>query len=143
MSNSKKPIIPVTCAIIIQGGKVLLAKRSAFMDLAGKWEFPGGKIEEGESGEQCLLREIKEELGIQIEILAPLSPVNFSYPTKVIQLIPFTARWASGELRLAEHDQVEWYDQNQLNSLDLAPADIPIVHELQEKWVKLVGPNAS
>jgi 8-oxo-dGTP diphosphatase len=134
-------IIPVACAIIIHQGKVLLALRSESMDLPGKWEFPGGKVEMGEDPKACLIREIGEELGIQILIKSELTPVDFAYPTKTIRLIPFVADWTGGEMVLAEHANYGWYDQNQLFSLDLAPADIPIVHELTEKWVNLVAPN--
>ncbi len=133
--------ISVTCALIIHEGKVLLAQRSDIMDLPGKWEFPGGKVEEGESPERCLIREIREELGMEIQVLASLTPVDFSYPKKKIRLIPFVVQWISGEIELIEHAQYGWYDQNQLFSLDMAPADLPIVHELTEKWVNLVEPN--
>ena len=130
--------LPVTCAIIIHEGKVLLAQRSASMDLPGKWEFPGGKLEQGEDPESGLIREIREELGIEIRVTSELTPVDFSYPTKTIHLIPFVAQWFGGEITLLEHAQYDWYDQNQLFSLDLAPADLPILHELTEKWVNLV-----
>lgn len=130
--------LPVTCAIIIHEGKVLLAQRSESMDLPGKWEFPGGKLEQGEAPEICLIREIREELGIEIQVTGELTPVEFSYPTKTIRLIPFLARWTAGEVVLAEHADYGWYDQNHLFSLDLAPADVPILHELTEKWVNLV-----
>lgn len=130
--------IPVTCAIIIHKGKVLLAQRSESMDLPGKWEFPGGKLEQGEDPESGLIREIREELGIEIRVTSALTPVDFSYPTKTIRLIPFVAQWLGGEITLLEHAQYGWYDQNQLFSLDLAPADLPILHELTEKWVNLV-----
>lgn len=131
-------IIPVACAIIIHEGKVLLAQRSESMDLPGKWEFPGGKLEEGEQPESCLIREIREELAIDIRVSAALTPVEFDYPTKTILLLPFVAQWIGGEIDLAEHAQWAWHDQNQLFSLDLAPADLPILHELTEKWVNLV-----
>lgn len=134
-------IIPVTCAIIIHEGKVLLAQRSVKMDLPGKWEFPGGKVEKGEDPKDCLIREIREELGIEIRVKSELTPVDFSYPTKTIRLIPFVAQWLGGVIVLAEHSNYGWYDQNQLFSLDLAPADLPILHELTEKWVNLVVPN--
>lgn len=134
-------IIPVTCALIIHQGKVLAAQRSESMDLPGKWEFPGGKVEEGEDPKDGLIREIREELAIDIQVKAALTPVEYAYPTKTIRLLPFVALWIGGHIRLAEHAQWAWYDQNQLFSLDLAPADLPILHELTEKWLNLVGPN--
>lgn len=111
------------------------------MDLPGKWEFPGGKVEEDESPEECLKREIQEELAIEIEIFEKLSPADFSYPGKTIRLIPMAAHWKGGQLHLAEHDQFLWLEKKDLISLDWAPADLPLVHELIEKWVKLVDPK--
>jgi 8-oxo-dGTP diphosphatase len=134
-------IIPVTCALIIHDEKVLLAQRSAAMDLPGKWEFPGGKVEDGEDPKACLLREIREELSIEIRVKQTLTPVEYAYPTKTIRLLPFLAEWISGKIILSEHSQFAWYDKNQLFFLDIAPADLPILHELTEKWVNLVTPN--
>lgn len=131
-------IIPVTCALIFSEGKVLATRRSQSMDLPGKWEFPGGKVEENESPEECLKREIREELAIEIEIFEKLSPADFTYPTKTIRLIPMVAHKVGGQIHLAEHDQFLWLEKKDLLSLDWAPADLPIVHELIEKWVKLV-----
>jgi 8-oxo-dGTP diphosphatase len=132
-------IIPVTCAIIFHQGKVLAAQRSQTMDLPGKWEFPGGKIEEGENPEDCLVREIKEELAVDIIIILPLSPTEHSYsPGKIIRLIPFVAALESFDFHLLEHEQISWLREKELFSVDWAEADVPILHELQEKWVKLV-----
>ena len=131
--------IPVTCAIIFHQGKVLVAKRSESMELPGKWEFPGGKIEDGENPEDCLIREISEELSVDIKIIQKLSPCDHSYtPGKIIRLIPFTARLESFEFDLLEHEKIDWLENRELFSLDWAAADLPIVHELHEKWVKLV-----
>ena len=127
--------IPVTCAIIIHQEKVLVAKRSESMNLAGYWEFPGGKIEEGEHPEDCLLREIKEELGIEIKIQSPLTTSKFDYSKgKIIELIPFICTWHSGEINLLEHEMIEWLEVEELPKLKWAPADIPIWMELSEKW---------
>lgn len=132
-------IIAVTCAIIFHQGKVLAAQRSETMDLPGKWEFPGGKIEEGENPEECLIREIKEELAVEIKINQALSPCEHRYPTgKIIRLIPFTARLKSVDFQVLEHVQIAWLGKEELFSVDWAEADLPIVHELKEKWVKLV-----
>lgn len=132
-------IIPVTCAIIFHQEKILAAQRSESMDLPGKWEFPGGKIEEGENTEDCLVREIQEELDVQIKILESLAPREFSYSGgKIIRLIPFMATLESFVFNLLEHEQIAWLGKEELFSVDWAEADLPIVHELQEKWVKLV-----
>ena len=132
-------IIPVTCAIIFHQGKVLAAQRSQTMDLPGKWEFPGGKIEEGENPEDCLVREIQEELAVKIRISHALSPCEHSYSSgKIIRLIPFVATLESFDFHLLEHSQVAWLHEKELFSVDWAAADLPIVHELKEKWVKIV-----
>jgi 8-oxo-dGTP diphosphatase len=130
--------IPVTCALILHQGKVLAAQRSESMDLPGKWEFPGGKVEEHEDPKECLRREIREELGIEITVGEALMPSLFSYPSKTIRLLPFITRWKSGEIRMSEHSRVLWLERNSLLSVDWAEADIPIVQELHENWVKLV-----
>lgn len=131
--------IPVTCAVIFHQGRVLAAQRSEAMDLPGKWEFPGGKVEEGEMPEDCLIREIQEEISIGIRIFGSLKISEFAYSSeKSIWLIPFAATWETGKIQLLEHRQIIWLDQEELFSVDWAAADVPIVHELQQKWVKLV-----
>jgi len=135
--------ISVTCAILIHEGRILAAQRSEAMDLSGKWEFPGGKVEPGENSQASLIREIKEELGIDIELGDELTPISFSYPAKSIRLIPFLAYWKRGEIRLAEHSAFCWLEKKELLTLNWAEADLPIVHELIEKWVKLVESKES
>lgn len=128
-------VIQVTCGIIIKDGKILAAQRSEKMKLSLKWEFPGGKLQEGETEEECLKREIREELNIEIVIDYKLTPIRHDYPDVHIQLIPFVAKYVSGTLQLHEHEQANWYTKNELLSLDWAPADIPIlnafIHETQ------------
>lgn len=131
--------IQVTCLVLLHQGKVLATQRSATMDLPGYWEFPGGKMEPEESPTNCLIREISEELSIGIRISRPLTPVLHTYPYKSIQLIPFLATWESGTLQLTEHAQSQWLAQKDLLSLDWAPADIPIVYELNENWDYFFG----
>jgi 8-oxo-dGTP diphosphatase len=132
-------IIHVSCLVLLHQGKVLATQRSEKMDLPGFWEFPGGKMEPGESPTTCSIREIWEELSIGIRISRPLTPVLHTYPNKSIQLIPFLATWESGTLQLTEHAQIQWLAQKDLLSLDWAPADIPILHELNENWDYFFG----
>lgn len=97
------------------------------MPLPLKWEFPGGKVEEGESLENCLVREIKEELDITIKIIDELAPNEHKYSDKTIKLIPFLCRWTKGEIHLKEHAAYRWQRPKNLLDLDWAEADIPIV----------------
>ena len=121
-------IIPVTCAIIEHNQKILCAQRSQNMDLPLKWEFPGGKVEEGEYLEDCLKREIYEELGVEIEVFERLSSNKHQYSEeKVIELIPFRCSLQTFEIYLKEHSKIEWTTISQLEKFDWAEADIPIV----------------
>lgn len=121
-------MIQVSCAIIVNSiGQVLVTQRSVLMPLPLKWEFPGGKIEANETAEECLIREIKEELNIEIEITASLSPNDYQYPDKLIRLIPFICRQKDGEIILKEHAGYKWLDVKDLLDLDWAEADVPIV----------------
>ncbi len=124
-----KPIINVTCAIIQNEGKVFAAQRSASMRLPLKWEFPGGKIDAGETDEQCILRELKEELGINGEIIERLNACAFEYEHNIVNLIPFIVRQKDGVIALTEHAQYIWADIPTLKQLDWAPADIPILND--------------
>lgn len=120
----------VTCAIIVHNGRVLATQRSATMPLPGKWEFPGGKLHEGESEEECIRREIREELAIDVQVTGRLTPRRHDYDTFTITLIPFLCTYDGGPLHLAEHSQARWLTRDELHHLDWAPADIPIVEEL-------------
>jgi 8-oxo-dGTP diphosphatase len=123
-------MIEVTCAIIEnEDGKVLVTQRSATMDLPLKWEFPGGKVEENETTEACLIREIKEELGCDIRVLKALTPHKHAYPDKTILLIPFICEQQETEIRLSEHCAFAWLKPEQLKNLDWADADIAILEE--------------
>lgn len=121
--------IAVACAIIMINGKVLVVQRSEKMILPLKWEFPGGKIEKDETEEECIIREIKEELNLEIEISKRLSSSLFDYPNFSIALIPFLARQTGGQIMLNEHSDYKYLENDELLNLDWAEADIPIVKE--------------
>ena len=125
-------LIKVTCAIILFDEKILVVQRSENMMLPLKWEFPGGKIEKDESEEDCIIREIKEELNIEIELISRLTPSNFDYPNFSIQLIPFTAKYLDGTIKLTEHKQYQFLKKDEIIDLDWAEADIPILNEYLE-----------
>lgn len=121
--------VRVTCALIINHHEhVLVAQRSNKMSLPLKWEFPGGKIEPNESAENCLIREIREELDIEIAIVNPLNTNFHSYPNITIELIPFVCHYITGEITLKEHVNFKWLPKNELLALDWADADMPILN---------------
>lgn len=95
-----------------------------------QWEFPGGKIEKGETAESCLLREIEEELNLEIVLLERLESHMHDYGTFFINLIPFTANYLDGEILLAEHKDFAWLEAKEIGEKDLAPADIPVLKAL-------------
>lgn len=121
-------VLQVTCALIEEGGKVLVAQRSDMMDLPLKWEFPGGKVERGETEEDCIVRECREELNLVVKVVERMEPSHFMQPSgTTIVLIPFRCKRLSGVLELREHRAAQWLKVGSLNGLDWAPADLPIV----------------
>jgi len=122
----------VTCAIIEKDGLVLCAQRSEKMQLPLKWEFPGGKVEDDESLESCLKREIREELGIEIDLLQQLPTFKHTYSKNFsIELFPFRCNLLTQEIHLAEHKQIKWLSLEELKDLDWAEADVPIVNYIK------------
>jgi len=121
-------VIEVTCALIVDDqNRLFVAQRSRKMNLPLKWEFPGGKVESGESFAKCLIREIKEELSIEIEIITQLPSNIHTYPSITIRLIPFICKHVRGEITLKEHANFRWLNISELLDLDWADADIPIL----------------
>ncbi|MGY3702983.1 DNA mismatch repair protein MutT [Vagococcus martis] len=131
-----KKNINVVGAIIIKEGKVFCCQRGLEKSLPGKWEFPGGKIESGETKEQALVREIKEELLISVQLEEKeFASVSFDYDFGRVNLSTFICHLESGEPQLTEHLQSKWVSFDKLTQLDWAPADIPIVEKLMEAGV--------
>jgi 8-oxo-dGTP diphosphatase len=125
--------IHVTCAIIERDGLVLAAQRSAIMKLPLKWEFPGGKIDHGETAEECLRREIVEELGIQVCVGKRLLASTHHYPTFAVTLYPYICTIEKGEIILHEHAAIAWLLPEKLHTLDWADADLPIIQSYLEE----------
>jgi 8-oxo-dGTP diphosphatase len=132
MKINAMAIVRVACAIIVKEGRILVAQRSKSMRLPLKWEFPGGKIMESETEEECLQRELKEELNIEVQIMYRLNSVLFSYPDLHLELVPFVVKYKDGELQLIEHHDVRWLLKEELPLMDLAPADWGVVRQLDD-----------
>lgn len=122
--------IRVVCGIIEQDGLILATQRSNKMSLPLKWEFPGGKLEPGETLQECLLRELQEELGITVRVGQGLAPVDHDYPDFSVTLYPFCCDQPSGQPVLHEHLSSCWLPPARLHELDWAEADQPIIAAL-------------
>ena len=124
-----KPPVPVVCAILVRGERILLAQRPPDKKLGGLWEFPGGKVEAGESAEAALHRELQEELGCTVRITQTLAPFLHAYDWGRIELIPFVCELAEGsaEPHAHEHTALVWVERGELRNYELAPADVPLV----------------
>ena len=127
-------MLRVACAIIIQNNKVLAVQRGANMKMAGKWEFPGGKLEEGETPSQCIVREILEELSMNIQVEEEWPSTIHQYNDFKIELIPLQCNSVQTSPILKEHQDFRWLDSESLFWVDWAEADIPI----RDKVAKLL-----
>jgi ADP-ribose pyrophosphatase len=120
----------VTAAVILRDDNVLIAQRAPGENLAGKWEFPGGKVEQGETLQECLKREIREEFDVDIEVLDYFGESIYDYNSGTIKLIAFRCRWIEGDFILKVHSQIAWVSLKELDLYDFAPADISLVEQL-------------
>ncbi|KXT81501.1 Mutator mutT protein (7,8-dihydro-8-oxoguanine-triphosphatase) [Streptococcus sp. DD11] len=128
-----KKIIQVVATAIEKDGKFFCAQRPEGKSLGGYWEFPGGKLEEGESPERALVREIQEELNSTIEILSYINEAAYDYDFGTVIMKTYHARLISGNLELLEHQNSTWLAPNELKTLNWAPVDRPAVEILSKK----------
>jgi 8-oxo-dGTP diphosphatase len=127
-----KLVSVAACALIDADGRVLLAQRPQGKSMAGLWEFPGGKIEAGETPEQSLIRELEEELGIVVKqaCLAPLTFASHSYPDFHLLMPLYVCRRWDGTVTAREGQQLAWVRPNRLRDYPMPPADVPLVAHL-------------
>lgn len=123
----------VAAAVAFQDGKVLVARRASGEKLAGMWEFPGGKLEPEETVQQCIVRELAEELGVRASAGAVLAESTYTYEGGAIHLIAVEVLLHESSLRLSVHDECKWVTLGSLLEMELAPADIPIAEEIIRK----------
>ena len=127
-----KKVKQVAAAIAFHSGKVLVTRRAAGQKLAGFWEFPGGKLEDGEDVQRCIVRELEEELGVTSTAGEIFTVSEYNYPGGAISLIAIEVSLHSCDFSLTVHDEYAWIAPEKLSELNLAPADIPIANQIQE-----------
>ena len=124
-------MLKVVCAIIISEQKILITQNSSASDHPFLWEFAGGKIKPGESAKDAILREIREELEIEIEIQKKMKSVTFDYGFKQIELIPFLCSIKKGKIKLNEHAAFKWVLFDELNNFDFSGADRKLIQHAE------------
>lgn len=132
-----KLLLVAACALIDADGRVLIAKRPADKDMAGLWEFPGGKVDPGERPEMTLIRELKEELGIDVQeaCLAPLTFASHAYPQFQLLMPLWICRRWEGDVKALEGQELAWVRPNRLRDYPMPPADEPLIPHL----IELIG----
>jgi 8-oxo-dGTP diphosphatase len=129
-----KLVLVVACALLDADGRILIAQRPPGKSMAGLWEFPGGKVEAGETPEETLIRELDEELGITVReaCLAPLAFASHAYPDFHLLMPLYVCRRWEGTVTAREAQQLAWVRPNRLRTYPMPPADIPLISHLTE-----------
>ena len=120
----------VTAAIILHDGKILIARRKANAPYPLLWEFPGGKVEKNEDPQECVVRELKEELDIVIEVERIFDVVYYRYPEKPVLVIAYRCRWTGGTVKDLDVTEHRWVLPEHLSMFDFLPADRPLIQQL-------------
>lgn len=118
-------------AVNENGEPIIFATQRGYGDLKGGWEFPGGKIEEGETPQEALVREIKEELETEISVGELIDTIEYDYPTFHLSMDCFWAEIVSGDLVLTEHEAAKWLTKDELDSVEWLPADITLIDNVK------------
>lgn len=126
----------VTAALIEEEQRILIAQRGRSKRFGRQWEFPGGKVMQGETPEACLRREIQEELNLKVRVEELFCTVHHQYPDFFIELMAFWCTIIGGSLELEEHEQVQWVTVPEMKKYDFVEADLNIITALSNDWHK-------
>lgn len=129
MSHPK--VIRVAAGLVFRDGTLLIAQRRPDQHLGGYWEFPGGKLEPGETPETCLVRELDEELGIEVQVLDLIDEVEHAYPEKTVSIGFYRCAWLRREPQALQCAAVTWITQGELEDFEFPPADARLLSKLQ------------
>ncbi len=129
----------VTAAILVRDDAIFIAKRGPGGRFAHRWEFPGGKIEPGESPEECRAREMAEEFAIEVSVGKFFAESLHTFPGGQILVLAYFCRWVDGDILPAEHEEYRWVAASELDGYDFAPADTPIAARLASEFPGTTG----
>jgi 8-oxo-dGTP diphosphatase len=134
--HTAKMVLVAACALLDEDGRVLLTRRPQGKPMAGLWEFPGGKVDAGETPEAALIRELREELGITVQArcLAPLTFASHGYDSFHLLMPLYICRRWEGDVEPLEGQEIAWVRSDKLQSYEMPPADIPLISILQD-WL--------
>ena len=125
-------MVKVVCGIIYRNDKIFICRRKSTKTLGGFWEFPGGKIENGENNEETLKRELIEELNMKVHIIKYFDTSKYDYNDFSIELIAYICKLKKWDNHLTDHDLYEWIEPTKILKLNLAPADIPLAKKIKD-----------
>lgn len=123
--------INVVAALIVHDGRIFATQRG-YGDWKGYWEFPGGKVEPGETSEEALVREIREELATEVRVERYVTTIEWDYPTFHLSMRCYLCNVVAGTLTLLEHEAAAWLDREHLHDVQWLPADLSIISEVEE-----------
>ena len=130
--NVDRKVIRVVAAVIRDENRIFATQRG-YGDLKGGWEFPGGKIEDGETPQEALVREIKEELETEIVVGDLIDTIEYDYPKFHLSMDCFWSEIVSGDLTLKEHEAAKWLTKDELDSVEWLPADITLIEKIRQE----------
>ena len=126
-------VVEIAIGLVWKEGRLLIARRPAGVHLAGLWEFPGGKIQPDETPEACVLRELREEVGIEAQVTGKREVIPFVYPERTVRLHPLDCRWLSGEPHPTGCEEPRWVLPAELAAYEFPAANAPLLAELMSE----------